>query len=233
MLLRRTDIALLKNTSEALSMVAHGLDWQAGDNVVIGDQEFPSNRIVWQSLAPHGVETRRADLSYGCLAGGGAPCAASIERTRLLAMSSVQYASAVCDWIWSGWAARAGNAKSCSASTPSRAWARCPWMCRACGADFVMADGHKWLLAPEGCAMFYSKPGGRDRLRLHAIRLAYGGRPFGFLAHRLAGGRQRPPLRVRQPQHAGHPCPVRQASRCWPRWGWMKLRRACLRTATI
>ncbi|HLD66872.1 MAG TPA: aminotransferase class V-fold PLP-dependent enzyme, partial [Pseudomonas sp.] len=43
------DIALLKNTSEALSFVAFGLDWRAGDQVVISDQEFPSNRIVWEA----------------------------------------------------------------------------------------------------------------------------------------------------------------------------------------
>ena len=38
---------------------------------------------------------------------------------------------------------------------------------QACGADFVMADGHKWLLAPEGCAIFYSTPEARERLTLH------------------------------------------------------------------
>ena len=45
------EIALLKNTSEALSVVAHGLTWSPGENVVMTDQEFPSNRIVWASLA--------------------------------------------------------------------------------------------------------------------------------------------------------------------------------------
>ena len=45
------DIALLKNTSEALSVVACGINWRSGDNVVITDQEFPSNRIVWQAQA--------------------------------------------------------------------------------------------------------------------------------------------------------------------------------------
>ncbi|MCG8124142.1 MAG: aminotransferase class V-fold PLP-dependent enzyme, partial [Candidatus Thiodiazotropha taylori] len=44
------DIALLKSTSEGLSFIAYGLPWQAGDNIVSIAQEFPSNRIVWQSL---------------------------------------------------------------------------------------------------------------------------------------------------------------------------------------
>ena len=58
-----TDIALLKSTSEGLSLIAGGLDWAPGDNIVSFAGEFPSNRVVWESLAPAGVslrlETRR------------------------------------------------------------------------------------------------------------------------------------------------------------------------------
>ena len=39
------EIALLKNTSEGLSIIAYGLNWQAGDNIIIAAEEFPSNRI--------------------------------------------------------------------------------------------------------------------------------------------------------------------------------------------
>src|SRR5208283_1486291 len=49
------DIALVKNTSKALSFVAYGLKWKRGENIVSTNQEFPSNRIVWQSLADKGV----------------------------------------------------------------------------------------------------------------------------------------------------------------------------------
>src|SRR4030067_613909 len=57
------DIALLKNTSEALSVVAYGLEWKNGDNIVSCNQEFPSNCIVWESLAQKGVEFREADFT--------------------------------------------------------------------------------------------------------------------------------------------------------------------------
>ena len=56
------DIAFLKNTSEALSVVAHGFPWVSGDNVVISNEEFPSNRIVWESLRNYGVEVRMVSL---------------------------------------------------------------------------------------------------------------------------------------------------------------------------
>ncbi len=53
------DIALVKNTSEALSFVAYGLSWQTGDNIVSSNQEFPSNRLPWESLSDQGVEFRK------------------------------------------------------------------------------------------------------------------------------------------------------------------------------
>ena len=86
------DIALLKSTSEGLSVAAYGLDWQPGENVVSIAQEFPSNRIVWQSLESRGVDTRLLDLNHAA-----DPEQALMElcnrKTRLLAVSSVQYAT--------------------------------------------------------------------------------------------------------------------------------------------
>ena len=35
-----------------------------------------------------------------------------------------------------------------------------------CQADFVMADGHKWMLGPEGLGVFYTSPAARETLKL-------------------------------------------------------------------
>ncbi|MDH5480218.1 MAG: aminotransferase class V-fold PLP-dependent enzyme, partial [Nitrosomonas sp.] len=86
------DIALLKSTSEALSVVAHGLEWQHGDNVVISDQEFPSNRIIWESLSRYGVNVIQVDLNTDTTP-EQALINACDNKTRLLALSSVQFAS--------------------------------------------------------------------------------------------------------------------------------------------
>ncbi|HUX31607.1 MAG TPA: aminotransferase class V-fold PLP-dependent enzyme [Thiobacillus sp.] len=158
------DIALLKSTSEALSVVAHGLAWQAGDNVVISDQEFPSNRIVWQSLQDDGVETRRVDLTCGA-SPEQALAACMDARTRLLAVSSVQYASGLrLDLDQLGTLCRKRGVLFCVDAIQSLG--ALPLDVQACGADFVMADGHKWLLGPEGCAVFYVRPQVRERLKL-------------------------------------------------------------------
>lgn len=158
------DIALLKNTSEALSVVAYGLDWQAGDNVVISDQEFPSNRIVWESLQALGVETRPADLAQGT-APEEALAAVMDRRTRLLAISSVQYAGGLrLDLERLGaWCHQRGVLFGIDAIQSLGAL---PLDVQRCSADFVAADGHKWLLGPEGCAVFYVRPELRERLQL-------------------------------------------------------------------
>ena len=159
------DIALVKNTSEALSIVAYGLDWQQGDNIVISDQEFPSNRIVWESLAGHGVEVRQADLNQGA-----SPEDALIQltdkRTRLLAISSVQYATGLrIDLSRLGQYCREYGILFCVDAIQSIGATQLD--VQSCFADFVMADGHKWMLGPEGLALFYCRAELRERLRLN------------------------------------------------------------------
>ncbi len=82
------DIALVKNTSEALSVVAYGIEWHDGDNIVSSNQEFPSNRIVWQSLDRFGVSFREAGIADNV-----SPEQALFDcvdrRTRLITISSV------------------------------------------------------------------------------------------------------------------------------------------------
>jgi len=159
------DIALVKNTSEALSMVAYGLDWRDGDNVVISNQEFPSNRIVWESLARFGVEVRQADL-YGADTPEDALLRLVDERTRLLSISSIQYASGLrMDLKRLGDFCRGNDVLFCVDAIQSIGAVRLD--VQAIKADFVMADGHKWMLGPEGVAVFYCRAELRDGLRLN------------------------------------------------------------------
>ena len=55
------EITLVGNTTSGISLVADGLDWQDGDNVVTLADEFPSNVYPWMNLASRGVDRCRAD----------------------------------------------------------------------------------------------------------------------------------------------------------------------------
>ncbi|HCO01787.1 MAG TPA: aminotransferase, partial [Actinobacteria bacterium] len=49
------EVAIVKNTSEGIAMVAAGLAWRAGDKVVAFHEEFPSNYYPWKRLESRGV----------------------------------------------------------------------------------------------------------------------------------------------------------------------------------
>lgn len=160
------DIALVKNTSEALSLVAFGLDWQVGDQVVISDEEFPSNRIVWQALADQGVQVIQVRL-----AGDDEPetalLAACTEHTRLLAVSAVQFASGLrLDLARLGQACQQRGVLFCVDAIQQIG--ALPFDVQHYQCDFAMADGHKWMLGPEGLGVFYCRAALRPRLKLHA-----------------------------------------------------------------
>ncbi|MEY6431657.1 aminotransferase class V-fold PLP-dependent enzyme [Thioalkalicoccus limnaeus] len=157
-------VALAKNTSEALSIIAQGVPWQAGDNVVGIAQEFPSNRIVWESLADRGVTWRPLDLATATHPEDDL-LALCDQRTRLVAVSSVQYARGLrLDLEELGARCRERGIWLCVDAIQSLG--AVPFDVRRCGAQFVVADGHKWLLGPEGVALLYVDPALRDELVL-------------------------------------------------------------------
>lgn len=158
------DIALVKNTSEALSFVAYGLTWEQGDNIVSSNEEFPSNRLPWQSLAGQGVEFRQADLS-GAATPEDALFALVDSQTRLLTISSIQFASGLrMDLERIGEFCKQRGILFCIDAIQSLGAVQ--FDVQAYQADFVMADGHKWLFGPEGLGVFYTTPAARERLRL-------------------------------------------------------------------
>jgi cysteine desulfurase/selenocysteine lyase len=158
------DIALAKSTSEALSIVAQGLSWQDGDNVVGIAQEFPSNRVVWEALIDRGVQWHGLDL-YSSADPEGDLMALCNDRTRVLAVSWVQYARGFrLDLARLGSACRERGILFCVDGI--QGIGALPFDVGHAQADFVVADGHKWMLGPEGLALFWCRPELREQLRL-------------------------------------------------------------------
>lgn len=158
------EIAILKNTSEGLSLIAQGLPFEAGDNIVIPAEEFPSNKVVWQALETQGVAVRLIpvqDIDNP----EQALIDAMDEHTRLLSCSSVQYARGLrlaLNII--GQACRDNNTLFCVDAIQSLG--AITFDAQACLADFVVADGHKWMCGPEGSALFYCRREIQPQLQL-------------------------------------------------------------------
>jgi cysteine desulfurase/selenocysteine lyase len=161
-------VALVKNTSEALSLVAYGLDWQAGDVILISDDEFPSNRIVWESLAQkYGAIVKQVHISaQNPEAEILTAINASSNKPKLISVSAVQYASGIkLDLAKLGQACKENDVLFCVDAI--QAVGAMEFKCDEWGIDFAMADGHKWMLGPEGLGFFFVKQQHIQKLNLY------------------------------------------------------------------
>jgi len=156
------EIALVRNTTEGIGLVAEGYPWQPGDNVVTLDDEFPSNQFPWMNLARLGVETRRVSPRNGRV-DLNAVAAACDEKTRIVTISWVGYASgwrndvdAVCALAHQRGALLFLDAIQGLGVFPLDV-SRTP-------VDFLAADGHKWLLGPEGAGVLFVRREHIERL---------------------------------------------------------------------
>lgn len=172
------DIALTKNTSEGLSTVSQGLDWGDGDEVVGFEHDFSSNRMVWEVLQDRGVAYRPVD-ALASADPEAALIAALGPKTRLLAISSVHYASGYRFDLERISAACRRNGTLLSVDVIQSLGAL-PFDVQRVDADFVACGGHKWLLAPEGLGFLYVRAGLRDSLALHQYGWAMREKPYDF-----------------------------------------------------
>ncbi|MEK7408061.1 MAG: aminotransferase class V-fold PLP-dependent enzyme [Acidobacteriota bacterium] len=143
------EIAITKNTSEGIATVMTGLDWRAGDKVVIFEEEFPANYLPWKHLERRGVRVEELSI-LDSLERVDAAC----RGARLLAISFVQYLSGYrADLEAIGEICRRRNCLFLVDAI--QGLGAFPLDVRDARIDALAADGHKWLLGPEGCAVLY------------------------------------------------------------------------------
>ncbi len=165
----RSEIAFVKNTTEGLAIVANGLDWREGDNVVIADIEYPSNVYCWMNLERRGVQVRWARNRDGRILVEDLEALID-RRTRLISLSAVQFSNGFRQDLerTSELCRRRGVLLNLDAIQ----WLGALHMdLSRYHVDFLSAGGHKWLLAPIGTGIFYCR---RDSLeRLHPQNVGY------------------------------------------------------------
>lgn len=157
-------VSIVCGTASALNLVANALDWKAGDVVVTTESEFPANLTPWLGLARFGVEVRRVPTRDGAFT--AADVAARCDaRTRLVALSAVGFHTGFLAPV-------AEVAAFCRPRgillgvDAIQAVGAAPVDVEAWDVDYLAADGHKWMLGPEGCGLLYTRP--ELRARLHA-----------------------------------------------------------------
>ena len=158
-----TEIAFMKNTTQGILIAANGIDWRAGDNVVTTAVEFPANVYPWWSLKErYGVQTRMVPERVGRIHIEDV-AAAIDERTRVVTISHVEFASGFRNDIQAlGEICRERDIWFVVDAIQSLGAIEVD--VKSCNVDILAADGHKWLLAPEGAAIFYCADEKQERL---------------------------------------------------------------------
>lgn len=163
------EIAFVTSTTQGIGLVAEGFPWREGDNVVTARDEYPSNLYPWLNLVSRGVSTRAVPTRNGRIEIDD--LAAAIDaRTRVLAISHVEFASGF-----------RNDLDALATLCHERGVALFVDAIQGLGPfvydlektpiDFLCADGHKWLLGPEGAGFLYVR---RDWIdRLHPIGVGW------------------------------------------------------------
>ncbi len=183
------EIALVGPTSIGLSMIANGLDWCEGDNVVFYAEDYPSNVVPWMALASRGVQLREIRVPRL-----GEITLADItplvnHRTRLVALASAHFISgysldlnAIGQWLHSQ------GVLFCVDGIQTIGVLRTSVV----HVDFLAADAHKWLLGPCSTGILFVRQ--EAQKKLHPTLLGWNNVLCpGFIT----------PQQIEFPQHAG------------------------------
>ena len=156
-------IALTRSTAHGMSLLAQGLDWNVGENVVGATGEYPANVYPWMGLRPRGVEFRQAKPVGGRI---------TLEevfsqvdaRTRVVALSHVAF--------WNGYRL---DVDSIGAECRRRGIVFAVDVMQSAGAlhldvgrmpiDFCAAGAGKWLMGPPGIGFCFCAPALLERVR--------------------------------------------------------------------
>ena len=149
------DIAFLTNSAAALGLLAGGIDWQPGDNVVTLADEFPNCLYLPAVIERHGVQFR--EVPWECF------YSSIDERTRLVALSEVNYANGfrpplaeIASFLRSrGVLLYVDGTQSVGALQ---------FDVRRIQPDMLAVHAYKWMVSPTGTGFMYVAPGLRERL---------------------------------------------------------------------
>ncbi len=145
------EITFLSSASEGINNLAYGLNWQAGDNVIIVDVEFPSVILPWTRFEHLGVEVRVVKHKNWLI--DLEDIAARIDaRTRVVAISHVSmFTGQRIDLNALSKLVRSSNALLLLDAT--HAAGVVPVDARL--ADIMVSSCYKWMLGVHGAAIFY------------------------------------------------------------------------------
>lgn len=153
-----SEIAIVKNTSEGVATVALGFAWKPGDRIVAFREEFPANYYPWLRVAEKGVE-----ITWLSIYDSVEKIAEAVPGAKLLAISYVNYLSGYrVDLEAIG---EICHRNECFFFVDAiQGMGAFPIDVERSHIDALAADGHKWMLGPEGNGVLYVRKARLDEI---------------------------------------------------------------------
>jgi cysteine desulfurase / selenocysteine lyase len=176
------EIAITSGASAGLSIVAAGIEWQPGDEVLVGRGEFPAHVAAWLPYMKAGKLRVRTIAPSGRFITADDYTREVGPQTRVVSASLVRYDDgAMLDAARVAQACHA--AKALLLVDASQCAGAIPLSVRKLGADFITSSGYKWLLGPYGTGFFWASPEWMNRFPCGPFywQALEGARKFHFL----------------------------------------------------
>lgn len=154
---RPEELAFTRNATDGVNLVAAGIAWQPGDEIVISDQEHPAMNYPWRwAMQRTGAVVRRFHVEHDPAATLQNVAALITPRTQLIGTS----------WVTSPYGIRLPVREICALARQhgilslvdgAQAFGVFPIDVRELGCDFFTSNGHKWLGGPKGTGFFWAR----------------------------------------------------------------------------
>ena len=161
-----SEIAMTRHVTEGINIVATGMDWRPGDEVIISDEEHPGGSLPWMNLARRrGVVVRKVRLSYDLDSLLADLDSLIGPRTRIVSISHVSTKSGfllpvaeVTEFVHSRGVPIVLDGAHAAGLVPVDV--------NEIGCDYYSGCGHKWLMAPQGTGFLYVSKDRLDELQI-------------------------------------------------------------------
>jgi len=159
------ELALTRNSTEGMNLVARGLSLRAGDEILMTTHEHPGGAMPWLGLAKDtGVRVNLVEPGDGGDDTLARITGAVTPRTRVVAVSHILCTTGLC--LPARQIAELCRERGLICVLDgAQAVGMVPVDLHALGCDFYVSSGHKWLLGPKGTGLLYIRAGARDLWR--------------------------------------------------------------------
>ncbi len=156
------EVALVGPTSLALSLIASGLKFAPGENIIACRDDYPSNVYPWMALGEQGIEVRLIETPEIGAVQPEDVLRLTDDRTRLVALPSCHYSTGFrIDHETIGSELRRRGVLFCLDAIQTVG----AFPTLAGHVDFMAADSHKWMLGPCAAGLLYVRRELQETLR--------------------------------------------------------------------